>query len=279
MAENAAQISFEFFPPNTPRGQESLLRTSERLGAFAPSYYSVTYGAGGTTRDRTTATVESLISNGFNAAPHLSWGGDTEDEVLSLIERYRDLGVDRIVALRGDTPSGFGAATHIRHATELVDLIRRHFGDTFDIEVAAYPEVHPDAPSPAMDIEYLKLKIDAGATSCITQYFYNPDSYFYFVDRCRAAGVTSAIVPGVMPITDFERLVRFSDKAGADVPRWIAKSLEAYAEDKRALSAFGVDVVTALCERLLQGGAPGIHFYTLNKAAATEKIARNLGLG
>ena len=271
-------ISFEFFPPRTARGRTNLVRTAHRLAEFQPDFYSVTYGAGGSTRVRTFATVAELRHAGINAVPHLSWDGDDPEAVLALLRDYIKLGVDRIVALRGDLPSGSGTTRQLRHAEALVHLIRARMEAPLKVEVAAYPEVHPDASSASADIHYLKRKVDAGADGCITQYFYNPDAYFHFLDRCAAAGIGVPIVPGVMPISNYATLARFSDKAGVDLPRWLRKRLDELENDDDALTAFGVDVVTALCQRLLDGGAPGLHFYTLNQSPATAAIARGLGL-
>lgn len=273
------QISYEFFPPQTEAGRTRLIETAEALAATDPAYFSVTYGAGGSTRTRTYETVVKLMENGMTTAPHLSWGDDSESTLLSLIEKYRGLGVTDMVALRGDPPSGIGSTAHIRRAHSLVNLIRRHFGNTFNLYVAAYPETHPDAISPEGDIRFLRKKIEAGANACITQYFFNADSYFYFIDRCRSHGIETPIVPGIMPITNYEGLVKFSDGCGADIPRWIRTRLAHLADNPEDLLAFGIEVVTNLCERLLNGGAPGIHFYTLNKPHASVQIARNLGLG
>ncbi len=273
------QISYEFFPPQTEAGRTRLIETAEALAATEPAYFSVTYGAGGSTRTRTYETVVKLMENGMTTAPHLSWGDDSESTLLSLIEKYRELGVTDMVALRGDPPSGIGSTAHIRRAHSLVNLIRRHFGNTFNLYVAAYPETHPDAISPEGDIRFLRKKIDSGANGCITQYFFNADSYFYFIDRCRSHGIETPIVPGIMPITNYEGLVKFSDGCGADIPRWIRTRLAHLADNPEDLLAFGIEVVTNLCERLLNGGAPGIHFYTLNKPHASVQIARNLGLG
>ena len=273
------QISYEFFPPQTEAGRTRLIETAEALAATDPAYFSVTYGAGGSTRTRTYETVVKLMENGMTTAPHLSWGDDSESTLLSLIEKYRELGVTDMVALRGDPPSGIGSTAHIRRAHSLVKLIRRHFGNTFNLYVAAYPETHPDAISPEGDIRFLRKKIEAGANACITQYFFNADSYFYFIDRCRSHGIETPIVPGIMPITNYEGLVKFSDGCGADIPRWIRTRLAHLADNPEDLLAFGIEVVTNLCERLLNGGAPGIHFYTLNKPHASVQIARNLGLG
>ena len=272
------QISYEFFPPQTEAGRTRLIETAEALAATNPAYFSVTYGAGGGTRTRTYQTVVKLMENGMTTAPHLSWGDDSESTLVSLIEKYRELGVTRMVALRGDPPSGIGSTAHIRRAHSLVNLIRRHFGNTFNLYVAAYPETHPDAISPEDDIRFLRKKIESGANGCITQYFFNADSYFYFIDRCRSHGIETPIVPGIMPITNYEGLVKFSDGCGADIPRWIRTRLAHLADKPEDLLAFGIEVVTNLCERLLNGGAPGIHFYTLNKPHASVQIARNLGL-
>ena len=273
------QISYEFFPPQTEAGRTKLIETAEALAVTDPAYFSVTYGAGGSTRTRTYETVVKLMENGMTTAPHLSWGDDSESTLLSLIEKYRELGVTDMVALRGDPPSGIGSTAHIRRAHSLVNLIRRHFGNTFNLYVAAYPETHPDAISPEGDIRFLRKKIESGANGCITQYFFNADSYFYFIDRCRSHGIETPIVPGIMPITNYEGLVKFSDGCGADIPRWIRTRLAHLADNPEDLLAFGIEVVTNLCERLLNGGAPGIHFYTLNKPHASVQIARNLGLG
>jgi methylenetetrahydrofolate reductase (NADPH) len=271
----SVQLSFEFSSPRTDEGRRSLLRTARRLSKHRPEYYSVTYGAGGSTRDGTFETVASLREEGFAAAPHLSIGTDDDASVLALVERYRALGVDRIVALRGDIPSGFGSTRHVRYAADLVALLRRHLGDALSIEVAAYPEVHPDAPSPDADVDFFRRKVAAGASAAITQYFYNADAYFDFVERAR---VHVPVVPGIMPITGYANLVRFSDKCGAEIPRWIRTRLEAMKDDEAGLKAFGADVVAKLCRRLVDGGAPGLHFYTLNQAVPTEAILARLAL-
>ena len=275
------RLSFEFFPPKTDRGRANLLRTARRLrkaGGGATEFFSVTYGAGGSTRTGTFEAVQTLREADYEAIPHLSWGGDPAAAVRKLTDRYRALGIGRMVALRGDVPSGMGPRGTVHYAAELVRLVRERVDADFRIEVAAYPEVHPDAPSPDADLDYLKRKLDAGADGCITQYFFQPESYFYFVDRCRARGIDVPIVPGIMPITNHDGLVRFSDACGADIPRWIRLRLAAYRDDEASLTAFGTDVVTRLCGRLLDGGAPGLHFYTLNKAPPTVAIAKNLGL-
>ena len=270
------RLSFEFFPPRTDQGRRTLLKTCERLARHAPEFFSVTYGAGGSTRDRTLETVSAIAEKGFPVAPHLSIGTDDDRDIAELLERYRAIGIDRIVALRGDIPSGIGSTRHVRYAEELVRLIRTSTREHFRIEVAAYPEVHPDATSPEKDLEHFKRKVEAGATSAITQYFFNPDAYFDFVDRVRGAGLEVPIVPGVMPITNYANLVRFSDNCGADIPRWIRKRLEAYQHDGTSLARFGQEVVVHLCRRLVDGGAPGLHFYTLNQAAPTEAVWREV---
>ena len=261
------RLSFEFFPPKTDKGQTLLLETAAALDANRPVFYSVTYGAGGSTRDRTFEAVDALTSAGYAVAPHLSMGSDDKRAIEALVDRYLGIGVKRMVALRGDIPSGFGSTRHVSYAAHLVALLRAHIDADFEIEVAAYPEMHPDAPSPQEDIEHFRRKVAAGANGAITQYFYNPDAYFDFVAR---ANVDVPIVPGIMPITSYANLVRFSDNCGAEIPRWIRTRLAAYQNDDASLRAFGVDVVTALCERLIDGGAPGLHFYTLNQAGPTQ---------
>ncbi len=279
----AVRLSFEFFPPATDKGRRNLLRAWDRLAVRKPEFCSVTYGAGGSTRDRTLATIEALRAAGAPAAPHLSIGLDDDDQVRSLLDAYLAMGINRIVALRGDIPSGMGSARQIRYARELVGLIREHeaargVDNPLHIEVAAYPEVHPDAPSPDADLAYLKDKVDAGANGIITQYFYNADAYFDFVERARALGINTPIVPGIMPIINFANLVRFSDGCGAEIPRWIRKRLASLQDDDAALRAFGENVVAGLCRRLLDGGAPGLHFYTLNQALPTLALLDRLEL-
>ena len=269
-------ISFEFFPPQTARGRQALIRTAQALAAFEPAFYSVTYGAGGSTKDRTAQAVRSLRDADLNAIPHISWGSDDAQQVVESVAAYMRQGVDRLVVLRGDVPSGMGATARVRHAEELVRLLRERIPAPLALEVAAYPEVHPEAPSADADIEFLKRKVDAGADGCITQYFYNADAFFYFRDRCSAAGIGVPIVPGIMPISNYENLVRFSDKAGAEIPRWIRQRLRDVGAQADALASFSADVVSALCRRLLAGGAPGLHFYTLNNAAPTEAVASRL---
>jgi len=275
---DALRLSFEFFPPRTDEGRASLAAVAERLGALQPAFYSCTYGAGGSTRDGTRETIRQLFAMGFEAAPHLSIGADSKAEIFALLDDYRQIGVKRIVALRGDLPSGLGRARFAHNAETLVRWIREHSGDYFHIEVAAYPETHPDAPSPADDLAFFKRKIDAGADTAITQYFYNPHAYVDFVARCERAGIRTPIVPGIMPITNFEGIVRFSENCGADVPRWMKQHLEAMKDDPPALRAFAIDAVTRVCEDLLTLGAPGLHFYTLNRWGASLAICENLGL-
>ncbi len=274
---NKNPVSFEFFPPQTPEGLTKLVATSRQLAALKPEYFSVTFGAGGSTRERTLEAVQLLKQEGYNAAPHLSCIGSTRENIRAILGTYKQLGIKRIVALRGDLPSGMASAGEFHYANELVTFIRAETGDHFRIEVAAYPEFHPQAKSPRDDLLNFKRKADAGANSAITQYFYNADAYFRFVDDSRKLGVTIPIVPGIMPIMKYSQLARFSDACGAEIPRWMRKTLESYGDDSAAVQAFGLDVVTALCEKLLAGGAPGLHFYTLNQAAATSEILKRLG--
>ncbi len=270
-------ISFEFFPPQSPEGLSKLVATSRQLAAFKPEYYSVTFGAGGSTRERTLEAVRLLKQEGFNAAPHLSCIGSTRENIRAILGTYAQLGIQRIVALRGDLPSGMASAGEFHYANELVAFIRAETGDRFRIEVAAYPEFHPQARSPRDDLLNFKRKADAGANSAITQYFYNADAYFSFVEDARKLGVTLPIVPGIMPIVKFSQLARFSDACGAEIPRWMRKTLESYGDDSESVQAFGLDVVTQLCENLLAGGAPALHFYTLNQAGASSEILKRLG--
>lgn len=271
--------SFEFFPPKTAEGMAKLEQTSLELAALKPRFFSVTFGAGGSTRDRTFQTVVDIQhKSGIEVAPHLSCISSTHDNIREVLHAYEKEGIRHMVALRGDIPSGVVEAGEFRHANELVSYIRRETGDHFHIEVAAYPEYHPQATSPDRDLANFRRKVEAGADSAITQYFYNPDAYFRFIDRCREVGITIPIVPGIMPITNYFQLARFSDTCGAEIPRWIRKRLEAWGEDLVSIRAFGEDVVTALCARLLEQGAPGLHFYTLNKAEPSVAIWKNLGL-
>jgi len=274
-------FSFELFPPKTDKGIAKLHETVGMLNARRPAFFSVTYGAGGSTQRNTFATVDWIGEQGIPVAPHLSCIGSTRDDILAILERYRAQGIGRIVALRGDLPSGAGAGSmgDLNHADELVALIREHYGSAFHIEVAAYPEMHPQAPGFNKDLDNFQRKVAAGADSAITQYFYNADAYAYFIDACEQRGVEIPIVPGIMPITNFSNLVRFSDACGAEIPRWLRKRLEGYGDDIGSIRALGTEVVTRLCERLLGMGAPGLHFYTMNQAEPTLAIWDNLGLG
>ena len=271
-------FSFEFFPPQTPEGVEKLAATRRQLAPLKPEFFSVTFGAGGSTQDRTLETIRQIKAEGYSAAPHLSCVGSTRDNISAMLNSYRDMGIKRIVALRGDLPSGMASIGEFQYANELVSFIRAQTGDQFHIEVAAYPEFHPQARSAQDDILNFKRKVSAGADSAITQYFYNADAYFRFVEACRKLGVTVPIVPGIMPIVKFVQLARFSDACGAEIPRWMRKTLESYGDDNASVQAFGLDVVTQLCEKLLAGGAPGLHFYTLNQAAPSLAIWQRLGL-
>lgn len=272
------EISFEFFPPQTAEGAEKLRATRRQLAQLKPAFFSCTFGAGGSTRDRTLETVLEIQQEGLPAAPHLSCVGSTRDNVRAILGRYRQAGIRRIVALRGDLPSGMADPGEFRHANELVEFIRAETGDAFRIEVAAYPEYHPQAKSPREDLLNFKRKVDAGANSAITQYFYNADAYAHFVEAAQALGVNIPIVPGIMPIANFSKIARFSDACGAEIPRWMRKKFESLGDDAAAVRAFGLDVVTELCERLLAQGAPGLHFYTLNQAGLTTTICQRLGL-
>jgi len=271
-------FSFEFFPPNTPEGQEKLRATVRQLAQLKPKFFSVTYGAGGSTRERTLGTVLDIRATGHAAAPHISCVASTKESIREWLQRYKDHGISHLVALRGDLPSGLAAAGEFRYANELVEFIRREFKDTFHIEVAAYPEFHPQAKSAQDDLLAFKRKVEAGADSAITQYFYNADAYYRFVDECGAMGIAVPIVPGIMPISRFSQLARFSDSCGAEIPRWIRRKLEGYGDDSASIRAFGLDVVTDLCDRLLRAGAPGLHFYTLNQAGLTSTIWQRLGI-
>lgn len=270
-------ISYEFFPPKTDEQRESLEKSVRLLKSVAPEYVSMTFGAGGSTLSHTVDAVRGLRDNhALDAAPHLSCMGGSRAEIRALIEDYRSLGVTRIVALRGDLPSGMASIGDFRYASELVEFIRQETGDRFRIEVACYPEVHPQANDALADIANFKRKIDAGANGAITQYFYNADGYFRFVDAVRAMGVDVPVVPGVMPIANFSQLRRFSDMCGAEIPRWLAKRLTAYGDDAAAIRDFSADVVAELCRKLVAGGAPGLHFYTLNRARPTLAILERL---
>ena len=271
-------LSFEFFPPKTAEGAEKLRATRQQLAALRPDYFSVTFGAGGTTQDGTLSAVLEIQQAGLQAAPHLSCIGSTRGKIGELLQTYRDNGIKRIVALRGDIPSGMVEVGEFRYANELVEFIRAEHGDWFHIEVAAYPEYHPQAASAHADIANFVRKAKAGADAAITQYFFDPDAYFAFVDEVRKQGVEIPIVPGIMPINNFTQLARFSDACGAEIPRWLRLKLESFGDDSASVKALGLDVVTALCEKLLAGGAPGLHFYTLNTAATVRTIWQRLGL-
>lgn len=273
------ELSVEFFPPQTPDGAEKLRGVHQRLAeALSPQFFSVTYGAGGSTRDRTFNTVREIATTGSEAAPHLSCIGSSRAELRSILEEYAAAGIRRIVALRGDLPSGTGTSGEFRYANELVEFIRQETGDRFILEVAAYPEWHPQAKSPRDDLLNFKRKVDAGADSAITQYFYNIDAYTHFVEQTQALGVAIPIVPGIMPISSFSKLARFSDMCGAEIPRWMRRKFEAFGDDSESVRAFGLDVVTQLCERLIEEGAPGLHFYSMNQDTPTIEICRRLGL-
>ncbi|GAB3283069.1 methylenetetrahydrofolate reductase [NAD(P)H] [Parahaliea aestuarii] len=279
MTKQKPRISFEFFPPKTPEGKQKLLQeTVPALNALGPEFFSVTYGAGGTTRDSTRGIVTSMREAGIDVAPHLSFGGDDEYAVGDLLDNYVNSGIKRLVALRGDMPSGMGASTQLVYANQLVEFVRQRCGDHFEIEVAAYPEIHPESDSYDSDIKFLKQKLDAGANSAITQYFYNVESYFYYLDRCADAGIDKPIYAGVMPITNFQNLARFSRNCGAEIPRWICRRMESYGNDQESVRKFGLEVVTQLCQTLIDSGAPGIHFYTMNQVEPTREIYNNLGL-
>jgi len=269
-------VSFEFFPPNTPEGADKLRAVRARLHAHAPQFYSVTYGAGGSTRDKSLATVTDIAAEGREVAPHMSCIGASREAIRELLAEWRGQGIRRVVALRGDLPSGMVYGGDFRYASELVEFIRAETGDWFHIEVAAYPEVHPQARSAAADFDALVTKMHAGADSAITQFFYNADAYFALADAARARGLVQPIVPGVMPIHSFVKVARFAQSCGAEVPRWVARRMEGYGDDTASVRAFGLDVVTAMCERLVAGGVGSIHFYTLNQADLVEQILLRL---
>ena len=279
MKSSTLSVSFEYFPPKTKESEDKLLKTTNDLKSFHPDFFSITFGAGGSTRVGTFQTAKMLQEQaGVTVAPHLACIGSTHDEMLACIDNYQALGVKRIVALRGDVPSGMGFAGEFKYASELVELIRTATGDYFHIVVAAYPEIHPQARSARDDVLNLKRKFEAGANSAITQYFFNPDAYFYFLDECTKAGIRMPVIPGIMPITQFSKLARFSDMCGAEIPRWMRKRLESYGDDTESVQQFGQEVVANLCERLIAGGASGLHFYTLNNGEATKKVLQQLGI-
>lgn len=273
-------FSIEFFPPKTPEGTEKLRATRAKLAALQPKYFSVTFGAGGSTQQGTRDTVLEIMREGHAAAPHLSCIGSSRDALRAILDDYKAQGIKKLVALRGDLPSGYGAVDfasgEFRYANELVEFIRAETGDWFHIEVGAYPEMHPQAKSPQDDVRHFARKVQAGADAAITQYFYNADAYFNFVDEAQKLGVNIPVVPGIMPITNYTQLMRFSDMCGTEIPRWVRLKLASYGDDSESIRAFGLDVVTQLCEQLLEGGAPGLHFYTLNQAGPTMAIWQRL---
>lgn len=270
--------SFEFFPPKTPEGMAKLREARKQLAQLNPKFFSVTFGAGGSTRDRTLETVLEIQSEGLEAAPHLSCISSTRDEIRDILDIYKTHGIRHLVALRGDLPSGEFTASEFRYANELVEFIRAETGDWFEIEVAAYPEIHPEALSAKADLESFKRKVDAGANAAITQYFYNTDAYFRFMDECDAMGISIPIYPGIMPIYNFTQLSRFSAACGADIPRWLRLRMQDFGDDLASVRALGLDVVTELCDRLLASGVPGLHFYTMNQAGTISTIWQRLGL-
>ena len=270
------ELSIEFFPPQTPEGIDKLRAVRGKLAALKPEFFSVTYGAGGSTRERTFSAVREIAAEGFVAAPHLSCIGSTRESIGAILQEYQAAGIRRIVALRGDLPSGTAEAGDFRYANELVEFIRQQTGDHFHLDVAAYPEWHPQARNPHDDLAAFAKKAKAGANSAITQYFYNADAYFHFCDEVRALGVDIPIIPGIMPIASFFKLARFSDASGAELPRWMRRKFEGMGDDADSIRAFGLDVVTSLCERLLAGGAPGLHFYSMNQSALTLEICKRL---
>jgi len=269
-------FSIEFFPPKTPEGAEKLRLARHKLAELSPKYFSVTFGAGGSTQQGTLQTVREIMAAGHDAAPHLSCIGATRESIREVLTQFKDSGIRRLVALRGDLPSGYGGAGELRYASELVEFIRQETGDWFHIEVAAYPEMHPQARSPQDDLQAYARKVQAGANAAITQYFYNADAYFQFLDNTRKLGVDVPVVAGIMPITNYMQLMRFSDMCGAEIPRWVRLKLASFGDDTASIRAFGLDVVTGLCERLLAGGAPGLHFYSMNQAGPTTAIWQRL---
>jgi len=277
-ASKPISISFEFFPPKTPEGAAKLLTVRQELYALKPQFFSVTYGAGGSTQDGTLQQVQSILQDGFDAAPHFSCIGTTREIVREQLAAFKAAGISRMVALRGDLPSGHGTFGEFRYASELVECIRQESGEHFHIEVGCYPEVHPQAKSPQADVQAYVTKVKAGANSAITQYFFNSDAYFRFVDEAYKLGADIPVVPGIMPITSSSQLMRFSDACGAEIPRWIRLRLQSFGDDTASIKAFGLDVVSDLCEQLRNGGAPGLHFYTMNQSVAVAAICRNLEL-
>mgnify|MGYP000748680931 FL=1 len=277
MNTDTPDLSFEFFPPKTDQGKIKLATTRQELGKFNPEFFSVTYGAGGSTRATTADQVAAIQADGFEVAPHISFGGNSEDEVLGLLNSYKAAGVKHLVALRGDLPSGMGGAGQLVHANQLVEFIRQHTGDHFSINVAAYPEIHPEAESYSKDVYWLGEKFKAGADRAITQYFYTADAYFKFVEECAKSGIDEPIIPGIMPLTNYANLIRFSDSCGADIPRWLRWQLKERSDNMDDLISYGIDIVSELSQKLLDGGAPGLHFYTMNQWQVTGTLCRNLG--
>lgn len=277
--DTSSRFSIEFFPPRTEAGQEKLRMVHQELATLKPSFFSVTYGAGGSTRDGTRQAVSAIQAAGSDVAPHLSFGGSSSDDIEALLQDYKQAGIKRLVALRGDLPSGTGSTARYFYANELIEFVRKTTGDHFHIDVACYPEVHPQSESYDSDIYFFKKKVDAGANGAITQYFYNADAYFYYVDACQQAGIDIPIVPGIMPITNYANLQRFSNSCGAEIPRWIRQRLQAYGDDSVSIRNFGADVVLDLCEKLLAGGAPGLHFYSMNKVEPVRQIWQALEQG
>ena len=277
MNTDTPDLSFEFFPPKTEQGKTKLATTRQELGKFNPEFFSVTYGAGGSTRATTADQVAAIQADGFDVAPHISFGGNSETEVLELLNSYKAAGVRHLVALRGDLPSGMGGAAQLVHANQLVEFIRQHTGDHFNINVAAYPEIHPEAESYSKDVFWLGEKFKAGADRAITQYFYSADAYLKFVDECAKGGINQPIIPGIMPLTNYANLIRFSDSCGADIPRWLRWQLKERSDNMDDLVSYGIDIVSELSQKLLDGGAPGLHFYTMNQWQVTGTLCRNLG--
>ena len=273
---NPVPISFEFFPPNTPAGDEKLREVVKQLGALMPEFFSVTYGAGGSTREKTLATVSAIAAAGFEAAPHLSCMGSRRDSLNEILATYRAQNIHRLVALRGDMPSGTHMAGDFRFAADLVRYVRETQGADWHIEVAAYPEYHPEQRYAARDMKHYVDKVNAGANSAITQFFFNPDAYFHFVEETRKLGATAPVVPGIMPFHNYARIAQFALRDGIEIPRWVALKMEGFMDDTASIRAFGIDVVTELCERLIKGGAPGLHFYTMNQAPLTAEICKRL---
>lgn len=269
-------FSIEFYPPKTPEGAEKLRIARAKLAQLDPKYFSVTFGAGGSTQQGTLDTVLEIMAEGHPAAPHLSCVGGSRASIRDILQQFKSHGIKRVVALRGDLPSGYGGGGELRYASELVEFIRAETGDWFHIEVAAYPETHPQARSPQDDLQNFARKVQAGANSAITQYFYNADAYFAFMDQARKLGIDVPVVPGIMPITNYTQLMRFSDMCGAEIPRWVRLKLASFGDDSASIKAFGLDVVTQLCERLLDGGAPGLHFYSMNQSVATTALWQRL---